>query len=120
MSTPEYAGGERGILPRNANMVIPSLTARQREVYVFVVRYFKEHHGMPSYREIAEAIHVPSPNAITGHLAALQRKGLLLLGRTARQARGIKLAGIDIELSFQDTAAGHLARLLLFEGNDES
>ena len=51
------------------------LTARQREVLEFIkanMAYYS-----PSVREIAAALSIRSPNAVTNHLVALERKGAI-------------------------------------------
>lgn len=64
------------------------LTRRQSEVVLFVRRYAERHGYAPSRREIAEELGV-TVNAITGHLVAAERKGVLR--RAARTARGLTL-----------------------------
>lgn len=51
------------------------LTARQREVLEFIkanTAYYS-----PSVREIAAALSIRSPNAVTNHLVALEKKGAI-------------------------------------------
>jgi repressor LexA len=62
------------------------LTRRQSEVVLFVRRYADRFGFPPSRREIAEKFGV-SVNAITGHLAAAERKGAIT--RSANIARGL-------------------------------
>lgn len=62
------------------------LTRRQSEVVLFVRRYAAKHGFAPSLREIADAFHV-NVNAVSGHLAAAERKGAIR--RASRTARGL-------------------------------
>lgn len=62
------------------------LTKRQSEVVTYVRRYAEKYGYPPSRREIADELGV-TVNAITGHLAAAERKGALR--RAARVARGL-------------------------------
>ena len=62
------------------------LTRRQSEVVLFVRRYADKFGFPPSRREIADKFGV-SLNAITGHIAAAERKGAI--SRSANTARGL-------------------------------
>ena len=64
------------------------LTRRQSEVVCFVRRYVETRGFPPTIREIAEELDV-NHNAVAGHLAAAERKGVLK--RAARAARGLTL-----------------------------
>lgn len=63
------------------------LTARQRQIYEFVVHYIASHAYPPTLREIGAAHHIRSTNGVNDHLRALERKGLLR--RSSMKARGI-------------------------------
>ncbi len=62
------------------------LTRRQSEVVTYVRRFAEKFGYPPSRREIADELGV-SVNAITGHLAAAERKGVIR--RASRTARGL-------------------------------
>jgi repressor LexA len=62
------------------------LTRRQSQVVLFVRRYADKFGFPPSRREIADKFGV-SVNAITGHIAAAERKGAI--SRSANTARGL-------------------------------
>ena len=67
------------------------LTARQREIYEFI-RFSIEKRGIPpSMREIGEKFGIRSTNGVEGHLAALERQGLI--ARERGKSRGISLPG---------------------------
>ena len=54
------------------------LTPRKAEVYDFILTYFREHHCVPSLREIAaEVLSSPNPSAAHNHITRLIRKGCL-------------------------------------------
>jgi repressor LexA len=63
------------------------LTARQREVLDFI-RANMHLYG-PSVREIAAALSIKSPNGVTTHLHALERKGWIR--RAQGKARGVEV-----------------------------
>lgn len=63
------------------------ITARQAEVLEFI-RANSAYYS-PSIREIAAGLAIKSPNGVTCHLDALERKGLIR--RTPGKHRGIKL-----------------------------
>ena len=53
------------------------LTARQQEIWQFLVQYVDEHGYPPTVREIGEAVGLASPSTVHAHLANLERAGLL-------------------------------------------
>jgi repressor LexA len=53
------------------------LTARQREIYDFIVQYADEHGYPPTVREIGEAVGLASPSTVHAHLATLERSGMI-------------------------------------------
>lgn len=61
----------------------PSLTARQTQILAFIDAQTLP----PTVREIGAAFGINSPNGVTGHLKALEKKGAI--GRARRKARGI-------------------------------
>ena len=64
------------------------LTERQQEVLDFITA--NSHLYGPTVREIAAGIGVSSPNGVVCHLAALERKGVIV--RHPKRARGIEVA----------------------------
>lgn len=74
------------------------LTARQQEIWNFLVEYVDRHGYPPTVREIGERVGLASPSTVHAHLANLERAGLLrrdptkpraleLIGRDRREAR---------------------------------
>jgi repressor LexA len=61
----------------------PSLTARQSEILAFI----ESQPYPPTVREIGEFFGITSPNGVSCHLKALERKGVIL--RKAHKARDI-------------------------------
>ena len=53
------------------------LTARQQEIWQFLVDYVDRHGYPPTVREIGEAVGLASPSTVHAHLANLERAGLL-------------------------------------------
>ena len=54
----------------------PQLTARQQEIWQFLVDYVDRHGYPPTVREIGEAVGLASPSTVHAHLANLERAGL--------------------------------------------
>ena len=81
------------------------LTARQREIYVFIREKIQGRGYGPTVREIGTEFKIKSPNGVMCHLKALQKKGLihrepnmsraiqLLDDPTSAPAKGVKLVG---------------------------
>lgn len=57
--------------------MLPSLTARQKEIYDFVVRTIREKGYAPSIPEIGRQFKIASTNGVSDHLKALERKGYI-------------------------------------------
>ena len=73
------------------------LTARQQEIWNYLVEYVDQHGYPPTVREIGEHVGLASPSTVHAHLANLERAGLLrryptkpraleLIGRERREA----------------------------------
>jgi repressor LexA len=80
------------------------LTARQQEIWNFLVEYGDGHGYPPTVREIGERVGLASPSTVHAHLANLERAGLLrrdptkpraleLIGREKREAEPMVAAG---------------------------
>ncbi len=80
------------------------LTARQQEIWNFLVEYVDRHGYPPTVREIGERVGLASPSTVHAHLANLERAGLLrrdptkpraleLIGREKREAEPMVTAG---------------------------
>jgi repressor LexA len=67
------------------------LTARQREIWSFVLEYSDRHGYPPTVREIGEAVGLASPSTVHAHLANLERAGLLR--RDPTKPRALELVG---------------------------
>ncbi len=66
------------------------LTARQREVYIFIREKIRSRGYGPTVREIGTEFGIVSPNGVMCHLKALEKKGLIL--REPHMSRAITLA----------------------------
>jgi SOS-response transcriptional repressor LexA len=64
------------------------LTARQRELYDFILTHLAEKGSQPTQAEMMKHMLVSSPNSIEGMLASMERKGYVQ--RTGR-ARSMKI-----------------------------
>jgi repressor LexA len=95
------------------------LTARQREIWSFVLDYSDRLGYPPTVREIGEAVGLASPSTVHAHLANLERAGLLrrdptkpraleLMGRGRAQAAAEPAALPKLPLLGQIAAGGPL------------
>ena len=67
------------------------LTARQQEIWQFLVTYVDDHGYPPTVREIGEHVGLASPSTVHAHLANLERAGLIK--RDPTKPRAIELVG---------------------------
>ena len=67
------------------------LTARQQEIWQFLVDYVDRHGYPPTVREIGQAVGLASPSTVHAHLANLERAGLLR--RDPTKPRALDLIG---------------------------
>src|SRR5664279_5699600 len=67
------------------------LTARQQEIWNFLVEYVDRHGYPPTVREIGERVGLASPSTVHAHLANLERAGLLR--RDPTKPRALELIG---------------------------
>jgi len=57
--------------------MLPSLTARQKAIYDFLVKTIREKGFAPSIPEIGRQFKIASTNGVSDHLKALERKGYI-------------------------------------------
>jgi repressor LexA len=67
------------------------LTARQQEIWKYLVEYVDGHGYPPTVREIGERVGLASPSTVHAHLANLERAGLLR--RDPTKPRALELIG---------------------------
>ena len=67
------------------------LTARQQEIWNFLVEYVDRHGYPPTVREIGDHVGLASPSTVHAHLANLERAGLLR--RDPTKPRALELLG---------------------------
>jgi repressor LexA len=67
------------------------LTARQQEIWNYLVEYVDLHGYPPTVREIGEHVGLASPSTVHAHLANLERAGLLR--RDPTKPRALELTG---------------------------
>ena len=82
----------------------PQLTARQQEIWEFLVDYVDRHGYPPTVREIGEAVGLASPSTVHAHLANLERAGLLR--RDPTKPRALDLVGHRRESRAEAAPAG--------------
>jgi repressor LexA len=71
------------------------LTARQQEIWNYLVEYVDSHGYPPTVREIGEQVGLASPSTVHAHLANLERAGLLR--RDPTKPRALELIGRERE-----------------------
>jgi repressor LexA len=71
------------------------LTARQQEIWNYLVEYVDRHGYPPTVREIGEQVGLASPSTVHAHLANLERAGLLK--RDPTKPRALELIGRERE-----------------------
>lgn len=71
-------------------MPTEELTRRQAHILEFVHERLRSGKSGPTVREIAKRFAIKSPNGVTGHLRALERKGFI--SRRPHQSRSITIA----------------------------
>jgi len=89
----------------------PQLTARQQEIWQFLVDYVDRHGYPPTVREIGEEVGLASPSTVHAHLANLERAGLLR--RDPTKPRALDLIGHRRESRAEEPAAPELQKLPL-------
>jgi repressor LexA len=67
----------------------PRLTRRQKQIWTFIGWFVGQKGYPPTRRQIGMAVRIKTPNGVSCHLTALQRKGYLKLD--AKVARGIRV-----------------------------
>jgi repressor LexA len=85
------------------------LTARQQEIWQFLVDYVDRHGYPPTVREIGEAVGLASPSTVHAHLANLERAGLLR--RDPTKPRALDLIGHRRESRGFDESRGEPAAI---------
>ena len=84
----------------------PLLTARQQEIWQFLVEYVDDHGYPPTVREIGDAVGLASPSTVHAHLANLDRAGLIK--RDPTKPRAIELVGRPKPAALRETTVPEL------------
>jgi repressor LexA len=82
------------------------LTARQQEIWNYLVEYVDGHGYPPTVREIGEHVGLASPSTVHAHLANLERAGLLR--RDPTKPRALELIGRDRGVDVSDAGSVRL------------
>lgn len=83
------------------------LTPRQRQILRLIAEGARR-GKTPTVRELVRLTGVASPNGVSCHLKALQKKGFI--ERDAMTARNIRLAGASTVLAYHEGEAGRRLR----------
>ena len=86
-------------------------TARQQEIWNYLVEYVDGHGYPPTVREIGERVGLASPSTVHAHLANLERAGLLR--RDPTKPRALELIGRERSEPEPASSAGDGVRLPL-------
>src|SRR5581483_4267874 len=86
-----YPDGEHTFVPVRDPEERFLLTARQQEIWNYLVEYVDRHGYPPTVREIGEQVGLASPSTVHAHLANLERAGLLR--RDPTKPRALELLG---------------------------
>jgi repressor LexA len=81
------------------------LTARQQEIWNYLVEYVDRHGYPPTVREIGEQVGLASPSTVHAHLANLERAGLLR--RDPTKPRALELIGRERRDAMPAAAEAH-------------
>ncbi|OPX28021.1 MAG: repressor LexA [Candidatus Omnitrophica bacterium 4484_171] len=73
----------------NKTQINSTLTQRQKEILEFIISHIEQYGYPPSIPEIQEKFSFKSPNAVSDHLEALERKGYIT--RRPHKSRGIEV-----------------------------
>lgn len=66
-----------GGMPPGREPTMSKLTAKQQQIYDYILAFTQEHGYPPSVREIAQAVELKSPSTVHFHLKGLREAGLI-------------------------------------------
>ncbi|MCI5874056.1 MAG: hypothetical protein PUJ55_00420 [Clostridiales bacterium] len=70
------------------------MTARQKEIYEYIIKYTTENLYPPTVREIAAVTGLKSTSSVYSHLKNLQKQGVISMRES--EPRTIKLTGYKL------------------------
>ncbi len=73
---------------------MPKLTAKQQQIYDYILAFTQEHGYPPSVREIGAAVGLKSPSTVHFHMAGLERAGVIV--KAEGKTRAISLPGAPL------------------------
>lgn len=83
------------------------LTAKQQQIYDYIISFTDEHGYPPSVREIGEYVGLKSPSTVHFHLKGLQSAGLIT--QAAGKTRAISISGEGIAKKDRVPVVGNVA-----------
>lgn len=83
------------------------LTAKQQQIYDYIVSFTDEHGYPPSVREIGEYVGLKSPSTVHFHLKGLQSAGLIT--QAAGKTRAISIADSSLHRKDKVPVVGNVA-----------
>ena len=72
-------------------MATPTLTAKQQQIYDFILSFTSQHGYPPSVREIGAAVHLKSPSTVHFHMKKLAESGVIV--KAEGKTRSITVPG---------------------------
>ena len=70
----------------NKTKQLDALTKRQKEILQYMAHHVDRLGHQPSFRELMKHFDIKSPNGISCHFKALEKKGVLVVNRRASRA----------------------------------
>lgn len=83
------------------------LTAKQQQIYDYIISFTDEHGYPPSVREIGEYVGLKSPSTVHFHLKGLQSAGLIT--QAAGKTRAISISGEGMAKKDRVPVVGNVA-----------
>lgn len=77
--------------------IMTKLTAKQQQIYDYILRFTNEHGYPPSVREIGAAVGLKSPSTVHFHLKGLEEAGVIV--KAEGKTRAISLPGVSSHIN---------------------
>ncbi len=91
----------------NGGFVMKQLTAKQQQIYDYIIAFTDEHGYPPSVREIGEYVGLKSPSTVHFHLKGLQSAGLIT--QAAGKTRAISVSSDPVAKKDKVPIVGNVA-----------
>ncbi len=81
---------------------MPKLTAKQQQIYDYILAFTQEHGYPPSVREIGAAVGLKSPSTVHFHMKGLEEAGVIV--KAEGKTRAISLPGAPLGGAGEESA----------------